>query len=148
MSKGGLGDQNTKGIAPSHRPPRRGQHVSFLHVDSDLYSSAATVFGELGRRRFVRPGCVVVFDELFNFPGFEQHELRALWEFLASAPHLAVEVLGSSTHEVPSRPTRNRHPQSAALRFVRSRGSGRTRPGPHAKDSGRLARRASRDRKR
>ena len=96
----------------------RGSHVSFLHVDSDLYSSASTIFGELGARR-LRPGCVIVFDELFHFPGFVEHEMKALWEFLRAAPHLAVETLGTSTKAINMRPEHDQHPQSAALRLVR-----------------------------
>ena len=106
-------------------------HVSFLHVDSDLYSSAATIFETLGPS-WLRPGAVVVFDELFNYRGFIDHEMRALWEFLRRVPHLGIEVLGSSTHSILLKPERDVHPQSAALRLVRihpnrTRGS-RVRP--------------------
>ena len=81
-------NQSLRPFLRSHR----GEHVSLLHVDSDLYSSANTIFSELGPRR-LRPGCVIIFDELFNYREYLQHEMKALWEFLASAPHLAVEVL-------------------------------------------------------
>jgi len=54
--------------------------VAFLHVDCDLYSSTATVFRLLGPK--LLPGCVIVFDEYFCYPGFEQHERRAFAEFL------------------------------------------------------------------
>ena len=54
--------------------------VSFLHVDCDLYSSAAFVLTEL-RDRIV-PGTVIVFDEYFNYPGWQQHEHRAFVEFI------------------------------------------------------------------
>lgn len=57
--------------------------VRFLHVDSDLYSSAATVFKYLGPR--IVSGTVIVLDEYFNYPGWEQHEFRAFQEFVASA---------------------------------------------------------------
>ena len=97
---------------------RRDEHVAFLHVDSDLYSSAATVLSLLSSR--LRPGTVIVFDELFNFPGYEEGEIRALWELLrAATPRLAVEVLGSSTNQIGSHPERDVHPQSAAVRLVR-----------------------------
>lgn len=112
---------------PRFLDARPGAHVSFLHVDSDLYSSAATIFRELGRRRFLRAGCVIVFDELFNFPSFEQHEMRALWEFMRPASHLSIEVIGTSTNSVPLRPVANRHPQSAAIRLVRNSAPSRSR---------------------
>lgn len=61
-----------------HREP-----VRFLHVDCDLYSSAATVLAHLGPR--IVPGTVIVFDEYFNYPGWEQHEFRAFQEFVQTA---------------------------------------------------------------
>jgi hypothetical protein len=55
--------------------------VDFLHVDSDLYSSAVTVLDQVGPR--LRPGSVVLFDEFLNFPEWEEHEARAWWEYTA-----------------------------------------------------------------
>jgi predicted O-methyltransferase YrrM len=55
--------------------------VDLLHVDGDLYSSAVTVLDQVGPR--LQPGSVVVFDEFFNFPGWEEHEFRAWQEWLA-----------------------------------------------------------------
>lgn len=55
--------------------------VGFLHLDADLYSSTKTVLGEIGDR--LRPGTVVLFDEYFNYPGWEGHEHRAWREFVA-----------------------------------------------------------------
>jgi hypothetical protein len=54
--------------------------VSFLHVDCDLYSSTKTVFTLLQDR--IQPGCIIVFDEYFNYPGWEQGEILAFQEFL------------------------------------------------------------------
>lgn len=56
-----------------------GEKCSFIHIDCDLYSSARTVLSEL-RERIV-PGTVIVFDEYFNYPGWQQHEYRAFQEF-------------------------------------------------------------------
>jgi hypothetical protein len=55
--------------------------VAFLHLDADLYSSTATVLEQVGPR--LRVGSVIVFDEYFNYPGWEQHEHRAWQEFVA-----------------------------------------------------------------
>lgn len=55
--------------------------VAFLHLDADLYSSTATILEHVGSR--LRPGSVIVFDEYFNYPGWEQHEHRAWQEFMA-----------------------------------------------------------------
>lgn len=54
--------------------------VDFLHVDSDLHSSAETVLDQVGPR--LRPGSVIVFDEYFNYPGWQRHEHRAWQEYV------------------------------------------------------------------
>jgi hypothetical protein len=53
--------------------------VSFVHIDCDLYESAAYVLESLASR--ISPGTMLLFDEWFNFPGWEQHESRAFNEF-------------------------------------------------------------------
>lgn len=57
--------------------------VRFLHMDCDLYKSAATVFAHIGPR--IVSGSVILFDEYFNYPGWEEHEFRAFQEFVTSA---------------------------------------------------------------
>lgn len=56
--------------------------VAFLHVDCDLYSSTKTIFSCLGDR--IKPGCVIVFDEYFNYPGWREHEFKAFQELVAA----------------------------------------------------------------
>ncbi|MHB1348510.1 MAG: class I SAM-dependent methyltransferase [Desulfobulbaceae bacterium] len=57
------------------------EKAAFIHIDSDLYSSAKTVLDAL-RPRIV-PGTVIVFDEFFNYPGWQEHEYKAFREFIA-----------------------------------------------------------------
>jgi len=54
--------------------------ISFMHIDCDLYSSARCIFDNL--KRHIAPGCVIVFDEYFNYPGWREDEFRAFHEFL------------------------------------------------------------------
>jgi predicted O-methyltransferase YrrM len=54
--------------------------VDFLHVDCDLYSSTKTVLHLVGPR--LRPGSIIVFDEYFNYPGWQEHEHRAWQEYV------------------------------------------------------------------
>lgn len=55
--------------------------IDFLHIDCDLYSSAATVLDLAGQR--LRKGSVILFDEFFNYPGWQHHEFRAWKEFIS-----------------------------------------------------------------
>lgn len=77
----------TKGSDPS-------QPLAFLHIDSDIYSSAATAFEILGDR--IQIGTILVFDELYNYPGYENHEFKAFQEFLSkhnfTARYLAYNI--------------------------------------------------------
>jgi hypothetical protein len=56
------------------------ERVGFLHVDCDIYSSARDVLW--GLRSRLQQGTVIVFDEYFNYPNWQQHEARALREFV------------------------------------------------------------------
>lgn len=55
--------------------------VDFVHIDSDLYSSARTVLDLVGPR--LRPGSVLVFDEYLNYPDWAEHEHRAWSEYVS-----------------------------------------------------------------
>jgi predicted O-methyltransferase YrrM len=54
--------------------------VSLVHIDCDLYSSSKTIF-DLFKDRFVK-GTIIVFDEFFNYPGWQYHEYKAFMEFI------------------------------------------------------------------
>lgn len=54
---------------------------SFVHIDSDLYSSAKCVLDFVGHH--MRPGCVVVFDEYLGNEGWSEHEFKAFQEACA-----------------------------------------------------------------
>jgi len=71
----GLFDDTLPGFLAEHEGI-----VDFLHVDSDLNSSAKTVLDLVGPR--LRTGSVIVFDEFFNYPAWQQHEFRAWQEYV------------------------------------------------------------------
>jgi hypothetical protein len=54
---------------------------AFIHVDCDLYSSTKTVFEYLEKK--IRDGSILLFDEYFNYPGWQDNEFRAFQEFIA-----------------------------------------------------------------
>jgi hypothetical protein len=76
LIKGWFSDTLPKFVADHGGP------VSFLHVDCDLYSSTRSIFESLGSQ--IQPGCVIVFDEYFNYPGWKHHEHLAFQEFAQS----------------------------------------------------------------
>ena len=67
-------------------------HVSYLHVDCDLYAGARDALSLLSP--LIRPGTVLVFDDLVNYPAYRDHEAKALWEWAASTG-LHLRVIGA-----------------------------------------------------
>lgn len=62
-------------------------NICFLHIDSDLYSSALTVLTLLNDR--IVPGTVIVFDEMYPWADYEKYDLWAQGEFKALGKWLA-----------------------------------------------------------
>ena len=71
--------------------------VGLLHIDCDLYSSTNTVLTALADR--IGVGCVIVFDEYFNYPGWESGEYRAFQEFIARTGLKYEYLVFNSRHE-------------------------------------------------
>lgn len=65
---------------PGWLAERPGQPVAMAHLDLDTYTPTAFVL-EAIRPRLV-PGSILLFDELYGYPGWRQHEWRALTETL------------------------------------------------------------------
>lgn len=68
--------------------------ISFIHIDSDLYSSAIYILNTV--KPFLEDSCIVVFDELVNFEYFEgtTSELYAFYEFLSNNKDVKYEWIG------------------------------------------------------
>ena len=74
--------------------------VAFIHVDCDLYRSTQTIFMLLAER--IVPGTIILFDEYFNYPNWEQHEFKAFQEFVADRA-VKYRYLGFSRQQVAVR---------------------------------------------
>jgi len=61
--------------------------ICFLHIDSDLYSSALTVLTLLNDR--IVPGTVIVFDEMYPWANYDQYDLWDQGEFKALGEWIA-----------------------------------------------------------
>ena len=71
--------------------------IAFLHVDCDIYSSTKTVL-DLTVKQLVS-GAVVVFDEFFNYKGYELHEYKAFFEWITEH-NLQPQFIGYSGQQV------------------------------------------------
>ncbi|MBS0625107.1 MAG: class I SAM-dependent methyltransferase [Verrucomicrobia bacterium] len=79
-------------FAKEHKCP-----ISFLHMDCDLYSSTKEAFKAFGEH--IVSKTIILFDELYNYPGSEEHEFKAFEEFLEQKS-LTYRVLGfNAMHE-------------------------------------------------
>ncbi len=56
------------------------EKIAYLNIDSDLYSSAKTIFDNLGDR--LQDGTIIHFDEYLNFAQWKKHEYKAFMEFM------------------------------------------------------------------
>ncbi len=72
----GMFDESIPEFLSVHSDP-----VSFLHIDCDLYSSTVTILNAFGPR--LQPGAIVLFDEYYNFPRWQEHEFRAFQEYVS-----------------------------------------------------------------
>ncbi len=83
----GFFEQTLAPFADAHRAEK----VVFLHVDCDLYSATKTIFEHLGP--MLHPQCIIVFDEYFNYAGWQDQEYKAFMEFVA-AGKVTFEYIG------------------------------------------------------
>lgn len=65
-----------------HFIKNQNRKVSFIHIDCDLYSSTQCILHHL--KDYMDTDCIIVFDELLNYPGFDGDtgELKAFYEFI------------------------------------------------------------------
>ena len=57
------------------------KNIAFIHIDCDVYKSTKTIFDNCND--YISSGCIIVFDELVNYPKYEMHELKAFNEYVA-----------------------------------------------------------------
>lgn len=67
------------------------EQCAFIHIDCDLYSSTKCIFDIL--RNQIVDGTVIVFDEYFNYPNWQEGEYKAFQEFI-NMSNLSYEYLG------------------------------------------------------
>jgi hypothetical protein len=70
----GLFEDTLDSFLEDHKGP-----IAYLHLDADLYSSTKFVLDKV-RDRIVS-GTVISFDEIYNYPEYVYHEIKAWVEF-------------------------------------------------------------------
>ncbi|HOW98743.1 MAG TPA: TylF/MycF/NovP-related O-methyltransferase [Kiritimatiellia bacterium] len=55
--------------------------IAFLHIDCDLFSSTVEILDGLAPR--MQAGTVVLFDDYFNYPNWENHGFKAWQDYVA-----------------------------------------------------------------
>jgi len=71
--------------------------IAFAHLDCDIYSSTKTVLTTITPR--LASNAILVFDEFFNYKGYEQHEHRAFFEFIETF-EIVYSFIGYSGQQV------------------------------------------------
>nr|QBK91096.1 MAG: macrocin-O-methyltransferase [Pithovirus LCPAC202] len=102
-----------------------GQKAALISLDCDVYSSTRTALRILAP--LIKDGTVLVFDELFGYPGYEQHEIKAFEELLRenNLSYQAIGMMGSPYHFEKSGREDLRQ-QKAAFKIVSLGGSSPT----------------------
>lgn len=82
---------------PTFVKDSKGTPLSFIHVDCDLYSSTKTIFSMLKEQ--IVPGTIILFDEYFNYDGWERHEHKAFQEFIKETHRTFTYLAYNRYHE-------------------------------------------------
>ena len=92
------------------------KNISFLHIDSDIYSSAHFILQNVQHMLFNQS--IIVFDELVNYPEYKSGELKALWDVFEKSNY-AIEVIAHSCKRIHKKPKVDIWPQAVALRLYK-----------------------------
>lgn len=77
-----------KPYVDTHQP-----EIALLHVDCDLYSSTLEVLNHLVP--CLVDDAFIVFDDFLGYPGYEQHEYRAFFDYMNDCPHGFAQLEGA-----------------------------------------------------
>ncbi len=83
-----------RGLFQESLPPFLEEHQEtalLIHVDCDLYSSTKTVLDLMDVR--IQDGTIIIFDEFFNYPGWQDGESKTFLEY-AEKSKIKFEYIG------------------------------------------------------
>ena len=58
----------------------RGETISFVHLDADIYSSIDYVLKKIEHK--IEDKCLFIFDDFLRFPNYKEHSIKCFLEFL------------------------------------------------------------------
>ena len=98
---------------PDFVAAHKGEAIAVMHIDCDLYSATKTVLSLT--RPLLKPGTIIIFDELINYPRWQDGEYKALMEFASeqmmrfeylaytrTGSQVAIKVLGFEEAALPA----------------------------------------------
>lgn len=65
--------------------------IKLIHFDADLYSSTIHCLNEV--TNYLSDDCIFIFDEFHNYPGWEDHEFKALSEWSEKSKEFKIEKI-------------------------------------------------------
>lgn len=71
--------------------------LSFVHIDGDTYQAAKTILEQLFPR--LKPGVVIVFDEYYGYPNWQNGEYKA-WQEAIENHNLSYKYIAFATNQV------------------------------------------------
>lgn len=88
--------------------------ISFVHIDSDIYSSSYYVLEKI--KPMLSNNSILVFDELVNYPEYIEGELRAIWDVFKNTD-CSIEVVSRSFRKLHKKPKYDIWPQAVSLKL-------------------------------
>ena len=89
--------------------------ISFVHIDSDIYSSSYYVLEKI--KPMLSNNSIMVFDELVNYPEYKKGELRAIWDVFKNTD-CSIEVVSRSFRKLHNKPQNDIWPQAVSLKLI------------------------------
>ena len=85
-------NETLPGWCREHQEP-----VAFMHIDCDLYSSTVDILENFSS--YLQAGTVILFDEYFNYPNWENHEFKA-WKEFVDKHRISYDYIGFARQQV------------------------------------------------
>jgi hypothetical protein len=94
----------------------KNQEITFIHVDCDTYNSTKDIFNFCTNN--IKNNCIIVFDELINYPNYHEHEFKAFVEWV-DGNGIEFQYLGmNGTLNHTPKNTDNKEQQKVAIRII------------------------------